>query len=120
MFRYGIYEDMDDDDGGPRVVSEPGFWGMDGVPVEIQNPADVGIVVSLLEQDNGVPEQYQELVNLRAGLSLASSAGAPTPRARAARLATDIGNVLNGVDLPIPFALDDHIGTQQLALDGSI
>jgi hypothetical protein len=35
-------------------------------------------------------------------------------------LASDIFNVLNGIDLPIPFTLDDdHIGTQQLVLDRS-
>src|SRR5262245_15590334 len=119
VFRYGLFEDMDDDDREPVVVDGPAFWGMDGVATDIQNPADVGVVISLIEQDNGVPEQYQELVNVRAGLSLASAMGA-SQEARADRLATDISNVLNGIDLPIPFALDDdHIGTQRLALDGS-
>ena len=120
VFRYGVFGDMDDDDESPVIVNGPSFWGMDGVAEEIANPTDVAIVVSVIENDNGVPEQYQEVVNLKVGLSLTASAGAPTAAARAARLAADINNVLNGIDLPIPFALDDdHIGTQQLVLDSS-
>jgi hypothetical protein len=35
-------------------------------------------------------------------------------------LLTSIRNALNGIDLPIPFALDDdHIGTEELRLDSS-
>jgi hypothetical protein len=120
VFRYGVFEDMDDDDENPVIVGGPAFWGLDGVPVDIQNAADVAVVISVIEHDNGVAEQYQELVNLRAGISLGASLGAPSPQARAARLTADISTVLNGVDLPIPVVLDDdHIGTQQLVLDGS-
>ena len=93
---------------------------MESEALNIANPSDVVIVVSVIENDNGVPEQYQEVVNLKVGLSLTASAGAPTAAARAARLAADINNVLNGIDLPIPVELDDdHIGTQQLVLDDS-
>ena len=120
VFKYGIFEDMDDDDPGPVVVGGPGFWGMDGVPAEIIDPSDVAIVVSVLEQDNGVPEQYQEVVNVKTGLSLAASVGAPTAANRATRLTDDIRNVLNGIDLPIPLALDDdHVGTQQMVLSAA-
>jgi hypothetical protein len=93
---------------------------MESEALNIASPTDVAIVVSVIENDNGVPEQYQEVVNLKVGLSLTASAGAPTAAARAALLAADINNVLNGIDLPIPVALDDdHIGTQQLVLDDS-
>lgn len=97
-----------------------GIRMMESEALNIANPSDVVIVVSVIENDNGVPEQYQEVVNLKVGLSLTASAGAPTAAARAARLAADINNVLNGIDLPIPVELDDdHIGTQQLVLDDS-
>jgi hypothetical protein len=120
VFSYGVFGDMDDDDAGPVIVGGPPFWGMDGAPEDIADPTDVAIVVSVMEQDNGTPAQYAELVNAKTGLSLAASAGAPSPAARAARLAADISNVLNAIDVPIPFAFDDdHIGTQQFVLDQS-
>ncbi|MEO7587342.1 MAG: hypothetical protein ABIS84_04865 [Arachnia sp.] len=98
----------------------PPFWGMDGVPADIIDPTDVAIVVSVLEYDNGGPAQYSELVNARTALSLGASAGAPGPAERAARLAADIRNVLNAVDVPIPFSFDDdHIDTLQMVLDQS-
>jgi hypothetical protein len=119
VFQYGIFTDLDDDEGPVSVNGAP-FWGMDGVAEDIANPDEVAIVVSVLEHDNGSPAQYAELVNARTGVSLGASLGAPNAPARAARLTSDISNVLNGIDLPIPFALDDdHIGTQQLKLDQS-
>jgi hypothetical protein len=120
VFSYGVFTDMDDDDPGAVIVGGPAFWGMDGTPEDIGDPNDVAIIVSVMEQDNGSPAQYAELINAKTGISLATSAGAPSPAARAARLAADIGNVLNAIDVPIPFAFDDdHIGTQQFVLDGS-
>jgi hypothetical protein len=120
VFRYGIFEDMDDDDPDPVIVDGQAFWGLDGTPQDIQNPADVGIVVSVMEQDNGSPEQYRDLLSLRGTASLAASSGDTNPGSRAARLTADLANVLNGIDVPIPFAFDDdHIGTQQLRLDSS-
>jgi hypothetical protein len=120
VFSYGVFEDMDDDDDGPVIVGGPPFWGMDGSPEDIGDPNDVAIIVSVMEQDNGTPAQYVELINAKTAISLGASAGAPTPAARAARLAADISNVLNAIDVPIPFAFDDdHIGTQQFILDQS-
>jgi hypothetical protein len=77
VFRYGVVEDMDDDDDHPVIVNGQAFWGLDSIPEDIREPADVGL----------------------AGLSLAASLGAASPAARAARLATDISDVLNGIDL---------------------
>jgi hypothetical protein len=115
---YGIFTDMDDDDEAPVIVDGRPFWGFDGTPRDILDPSDVAFVVSVMEQDNGTPAQYVELVNVKMGLSLTASAGDPDPRSRAARLATDISNVLNAIDVPIPFAFDDdHIATQLLPLD---
>ena len=120
VFAYGVFEDMDDDDDSPVIVPGPPFWGMDGSPADIVDPSDVAIVVSLMEFDNGGPAQYSELVNARTALSLVASAGAPGPAERAARLAADISNVLNAVDVPIPFSFDDdHIATLQMVLDQS-
>ena len=111
---------MDDDDPGPVIVRGPPFWGMDGTPEDIGNPDDVAIIVSVMEHDNGTPAQYVELINAKTAISLGASAGAPNPAARRARLAADISNVLNAIEVPIPFAFDDdHIGTQQFVLDQS-
>ncbi|WP_327096087.1 DUF346 domain-containing protein [Nocardia vinacea] len=73
-----------------------------------------------MEQDNGSPEQYQALVRTTIPLSLAASLGETNQAVRTTRLTDTIRDNLNGIDLPIPFALDDdHIGTQQLILDRS-
>jgi hypothetical protein len=120
VLSYGIFEDMDDDDSGPVIVNGRAFWGPDGAPRDIADPADVALVLSVMESDNGTPAQYVELVNAKAALSLGASLGDPSPRSRATRLTTDIGNVLNAIDVPIPFSFDDdHIGTQQLRLERS-
>ncbi len=119
VLSYGIFEDMDDDDDpAPVIVNGQPFWGPDGTPRDIADPADVAVIVSVMENDNGTPAQYVELVTAKTALSLAASLGDPDPRSRATRLTTDVANVLNAVDVPIPFSFDDdHIGTQQLRLE---
>ncbi|WP_199881269.1 hypothetical protein [Streptomyces sp. CB03911] len=119
VFRYGVFNDMDAGetvDGG-----DPAFWGPSSTPQDIAQPDQVALVVSLLENDNGVPEQYQWLLRtIVTPAALLSTAGEPNPAQRAARLTGAVRDALNGVDLPVPFALDDdHIGTRQLVLDGS-
>jgi hypothetical protein len=117
---FGIFEDMDDDDAGPVIVNGRPFWGPDGNPRDIVDSGDVAIILSVMEQDNGTPAQYVELVNAKALISLGASAGDPNPRSRATRLTTDIANVLNAIDVPIPFSFDDdHIGTEQFVLSQS-
>ncbi len=118
VFRYGIFEDLDDPD--VRPIGGPPCWGPSSTPVSISAPDHVAVIVSVLENDNGAPEQYQSLLRAVVPVSLASSLGEADQAHRAARLTTAIRDALNGVDLPIPFALDDdHVGTQQLLLDGS-
>jgi len=115
---FGIFRDMDDDDAGPVIVNGRPFWGPDGTPRDILDPGDVAVILSVMEQDNGTPAQYVELVNAKALVSLGASSGDPSPRSRATRLTTDIANVLNAIDVPIPFSFDDdHIGTQQFVLN---
>ncbi len=119
VFRYGVYENFDEGD----VVTVDGlqFWGPSSTPEDIESPDHAAMVVSLMENDNGSPEQYQDLLrDVVVPLWLASTAGEPNQANRAARLTRRIGDALNGVDVPIPFTLDDdHIGTQQLLLDPS-
>lgn len=121
VVRYGIFEDFDA--GEVRQVSieaGPPFWGPSSTPEDIQEPGHAAIVVSLIENDNANPEQYQSLLRAVVPISLASSLGEPDSGQRAARLTNAIRDALNGVELPFPFALDDdHIGTQQLRLDAS-
>ena len=117
---YGIFGDIDDDDPDPVFVNGRPFWGPDGRPRDIIDPSDVAIVLSVMEHDHGTPAQYVEAVNAKALVSLAASAGDPSPTSRATRLTTDVGNVLNAIDVPIPFTIDDdHIGTQQFVLGRS-
>ncbi|WP_212903105.1 hypothetical protein [Clostridium polyendosporum] len=118
VVRYGIWEDFDE--GETKTNSGPPFWGVNHKPEDIANIDDVIFIVSLLENDNGNPDQYRTLVLTVATISLNSTLGEPDRSVRARRLLQDITNALNGVDLPIPFALDDdHIGTVELRLDGS-
>ncbi|MEQ4714779.1 hypothetical protein [Nonomuraea sp. B19D2] len=120
VIHYGIFEDMDDDDPNPVTVSGPAFWGLDGNPAPIGEPDDVAVIVSLMEHDNGSPQQYRELVDVKASQSLLSSAANPSTARRAALLVDDVNNVLNAIDVPIPFAFDDdHLGTRLLPLDSS-
>ena len=119
VFRYGVYEDFDEGD----VVTVDGipFWGPSSTPEDIENPDHAAMIVSVMENDNGTPEQYQELLrDFVVPVWLGSTVGEPNPANRAARLTRRIGDALNGVDLPIPFTLDDdHVGTQQLVMDAS-
>ena len=103
-----------------RIEAGPAFWGPSSTPEDIAEPDHAAIVVSLIENDNATPEQYQTLLRAVVPISLASSLGEPDSGQRAARLTNAIRDALNGIDLPFPFALDDdHIGTQQLRLDRS-
>jgi hypothetical protein len=102
---YGVFEGMNDNDPEPVFVDGPPFWGLDARPAVIVDPTTVAVVVSVIEHDNGVPEQYQEAVALRAAQSLAASLGNPSPTNRATRLTNDIRNVLNGLDIPFPIVL---------------
>ena len=120
VFSYGVFEDMDDDDDDSVVVDGSAFWGMDGTPQNILDPAEVAIVVSVMEHDNGTVAQYAELLNVRAAGSLLASLTDANPRSRATRLTADLGNVLNSIDVPIPFYFDDdHIATKQLRLEAA-
>jgi hypothetical protein len=84
------------------------------------NPNNVIFVVSLLENDNGNPDAYRIAVETIATSSLAATIGEVDNSVRADRLILSIRNALNGIDVPIPFALDDdHIGTEFLRLDNS-
>ncbi|WP_148712692.1 hypothetical protein [Corallococcus sp. AB030] len=118
VFRYGVWNEVDA--GEVRASDGPAFWGVDSAQHDIRNPDDVALIVSLMESDNADPRQYQTLVKTVATMSLTSSLGQTNNPTRVTKLLSDIRNALNGVDLPIPFALDDdHIATEQLKLDGA-
>lgn len=116
--RYGIWEDFDE--GEIKHNVEPQFWGLNSIRDDIANPSNVIFVITLMENDNGDPDAYRVLVETVATSSLAATIGEANNSVRADRLLLSIRNALNGVDLPIPFSLDDdHIGTELLKLDGS-
>lgn len=116
--RYGVWEDFDEGEVKQNVGSQ--FWGLNSIREDIANLSNVIFVVTLMENDNGNPDSYRELVEIAATTSLAATIGETNNSVRADRLLLSIRNALNGVDLPIPFALDDdHIGTEFLRLDSS-
>ena len=113
--RYGVWDHFD----GGDVVNDSGppFWGQDGNPQNFTNASDVAVIVSLIENDNADPGQYETLVRTVATTAVTGSIGNPNNGARAITVRDALRNALNGVDLPIPFALDDdHIGTQILPI----
>src|SRR5690606_29546225 len=84
VFRYGVYEDFDEGD----VVTVDGipFWGPSSTPEDIENPDHAAMIVSVMENDNGTPEQYQELLrDFVVPVWLGSTVGEPNPANRAAR-----------------------------------
>ncbi|MGW4340451.1 hypothetical protein ACWEK5_47970, partial [Rhodococcus koreensis] len=122
VFHTGVLEDMDDDD-PPRLVDGPVFWGMNGQPARILDPAHVAIAVTAVEQDNQGPGVYAVALRAQATAALTASAGDPDPRSRGARFVAairDMASNINELDIPIPFTLDDdHIATEQLILDSA-
>ncbi|WP_225828521.1 LGFP repeat-containing protein [Streptomyces naphthomycinicus] len=107
VWRFGIFENFAEGDTKGQPFQP--FW-----TAPLTNPDQAIFVGSVIENDNGVPEQYQQLLRLVIPKSLASSIGEPLDVVRS-KLVREINEVLNGVDLPIPFALDDdHVGTQEL------
>lgn len=114
--RYGVWEDFDA--GETKVNAGRPFWGFHSLPEDIADPANVIVVASLLEHDNGSPDSYRQLVEIAATASLTATIGEANRGTRATLLVQSIRNALNGVDLPIPFALDDdHVGTDILTLE---
>ena len=114
VFRYGVWENFDE--GETKSNTGPPFWGLTSTPEQILNRNDVIFVVTLMENDHGDPNQYRSLVKLVATSSLASTLTLPRA-AKVTSLVRDITDALNGVRLPIPFALDDdHIRTLELRL----
>jgi hypothetical protein len=116
--RYGIWNDFDEGEVKGNAGSQ--FWGLNSIGEDIANPNNVVFVVSLLENDNGDPETYRVAVETIATSSLAATIGEVNNSVRADRLILSIRDALNGINLPIPLALDDdHIGTELLRLDSS-
>ncbi|MBX7434206.1 hypothetical protein JDV09_19155 [Mycobacterium sp. Y57] len=113
VWRYGIFGDFDQ--GETKAPAFQPFW-----TAPLTNPDQAIFVVSVIENDNGVPEQYQQVLRVVIPKSLGSSVGESLGVVRS-KLAREIGEVLNGIDLgPIPFALDDdHVGTQELRYEAA-
>src|SRR5918996_1530797 len=113
--RYGIWEDFD---AGEVVdVVDPPFWGLDSSPADLTDASDAIFIVSLMENDNGDPSAYRQLVEAVGAASLAATVGETDRTVRASRLLQTIKGALNGIDLPFPFVLDDdHVGTEILQL----
>jgi hypothetical protein len=118
VFRYGVWENFDE--GEVKTNSGPAFWGLNSTPEDITDPSEIDFIISLMENDNGDPGQYQTFLEATTSALLALTLGEQDRSVRFARLVAGIRNALNGIDLPVPFVLDDdHIGTEELRLDSS-
>jgi hypothetical protein len=118
VFLYGAFEDLDE--GETRPINGPAFWGTSSQPAIIPDRDSVIFIVTLMEQDNGSPRSYRTQIKGIAAASLTSTVGDPSRSAKVAALLRDIRDHLNGLNLPVPFALDDdHIGTEELRLNSS-
>jgi hypothetical protein len=115
---YGVFGNFD---AGESVeVGGPQFWGLNAAPDELADMNDAIFIVTLMENDNGDPNAYRQLVEAAAAASLGATVGESNRAVRAGLLRQSISDALNGIDLPIPFALDDdHIATEILQLDSS-
>jgi hypothetical protein len=97
----------------PFVIRKP-FWGLNGQPALINNPAQVIFLVALMENDDGNPKAARGLVKVAAVASLASSTNA-TRADRIKNLIADIDSAL-GIPTGLP-NFDDKVGlTQELQL----
>jgi hypothetical protein len=118
VFLYGAFENMDE--GETRPINGLPFWNTASEPAEIPNRDSVIFIVTLMEQDNGSPPTYREGVKLVAGNALLSTGVGSSRSAKVAALLRDIRDALNGINVPLPFVLDDdHIGTEELRLNSS-
>lgn len=116
--RYGVWENFDE--GEILNVVDPPFWGLNSTPEDLTDPSNAIFIVSLMENDNGDPNGYRQLVEAAAAAALGATVGERDRAVRASRLLQSIRDALNGIDLPIPFALDDdHVATEILRLDNS-
>jgi hypothetical protein len=60
VFRYGVWEDFDE--GEVKDNSGPPFWGLNSTPEDITDLSEVSFIISLMENDNADPNQYQTLL----------------------------------------------------------
>ena len=116
--RYGEWEHFDDGEILDLIGERP-FWGMEAEPWEpepIGNADDVCFVVTVMEHDHGPIDTYQGLVEAAATVSVATTLGMTERAARVRRLIDAIKSSLAGTALP---ALDNHVATKEVRLDGS-
>jgi hypothetical protein len=79
----------------PFVIRKP-FWGLNGKPALVNNPAQVIFLVAMMENDDGKPKAGRGLVKGAAVASLASSTNA----SRADRIKSLIKDIESAVLIP--------------------
>jgi len=130
--RYGPWADVDSGDSFATIpilpLLSPDFvnsvpifrrlcWGIGRQPAVINKPADVIILVALMENDDGNPGAAESVVQTFLFASIVSSLGAQLPRAAlVARLKEDMASALKLTATGFPSS-DDPIGNiEELAL----
>jgi hypothetical protein len=127
--RYGKWDDVDGGETHPTKPIPPGSdlnnlppgtvwrkpcWGLDSKPAAINNPDDVILLVSLMENDDGSISAARELVKVAAIGSLAASTGM-SRTTRVTKLIKDINGALQVPTGALSF--DEIIGsTKELRL----
>jgi len=93
-----LYGPWDDVDAGETHGTQPKkpFWGLNGKPALVNNPAQVIFVVAVMENDDGKPKAARGLVKGAAVTSLASSTNA----SRADRIKSLIQDIESAVLIP--------------------
>jgi len=92
---YGPWDDVDAGETHGTLPKKP-FWGLNGKPALVNNPAQVIFVVAMMENDDGKPKAARGLVKGAAVTSLASSTNA----SRADRIKSLIQDIESAVLIP--------------------
>ena len=110
VVRYGPFEDVDDEETHFAPGIAQSFWGLTGRPAALNDPDQVILLVSLMENDNGDPEALRGIVKGIVGGSVLGSLGLN----RADKVSTLIRDVNSALGTPTGAPnFDDKVGGPQ-------
>lgn len=107
-----VLQTFTDVDAGETHPSHlPPFWGLHGIPADLDSPEGAVFIAVLMENDDGNPESVRGLVSSASAVAVASTLGQPHEVVAGALLQ----NISDMVQLPTGFPnFDDLIGVQEL------
>jgi hypothetical protein len=110
VFRYGPFDDMDEDETHAAPGISQSFWGVNGQPADLTDPDQVIFIVAVMENDNGDPEALRGIVKGEVGSSVLGSLAAPRAE-KVTALLNDVNSAL-GTPTGAP-NFDDQVGFPQ-------